>query len=214
MPFLIGVSGYKNSGKTTLCRKLAACLTSDGVTVGYIKRTHEPVLPTGINDTNSLAEWTGRTVLWGPDGFVLFCPQEKANIQEIAAESFAYRDIVIVEGGKHLPMPKIWVKDVRHEDEIPGIVARYDPTEDAEGIPCFGRGEEKDLAGFIKGLWIKSDPGPVELYADGRNVPVKKFVGEFIAGGIRGMLSTLKNPPGKREKLRIFVRPEEEADRS
>jgi len=28
------------------------------------------------------------------------------------------------------------------------------------------------------------------------------------------MLSTLKNPPGKKEKLRIFVRPEEEADRS
>ena len=214
MPFLIGVSGYKNSGKTTLCRELAACLNSEGVTVGYIKRTHEPVLPTGTNDTNLLSEGMDETVLCGPDGFVVFHPFGTENIKGIVAETFPDKDIVILEGGKHLPIPKIWVKDLQSKDEIPGIIARYDPSEEVEETPCFTRGEEKDLAKFIKELWVRSNPGPVELYADGRNVPVKKFVGEFIAGGIRGMLSTLKNPPGKREKLRIFVRPEEEADRS
>lgn len=206
MPCVIGVSGYKNSGKTTLCGRLAALLGRDGLSVGFLKRTHEPVLPQGENDTNSLADAAPGTVLWGPDGFIGYHRDGGANLQAILAAAFPGRDVVIVEGGKKLAMPKVWVGDLHSGDDIPGIIARYAPPLDVPGVPCFPAGEEERLAEFVKGLWRKADRGPVEIYAGDRNIPVKAFVGEFIAGGVRGMVSALKNPPSEEEGLRIYVR--------
>ncbi|MDR3076810.1 MAG: molybdopterin-guanine dinucleotide biosynthesis protein MobB, partial [Synergistaceae bacterium] len=36
---MIAVSGYKDSGKTTLCRAILSALSSRGLSVGYMKRT-------------------------------------------------------------------------------------------------------------------------------------------------------------------------------
>jgi molybdopterin-guanine dinucleotide biosynthesis protein B len=214
LPYVIGVSGYKNSGKTTLCAALAGVLARDGMTVGYLKHTHEPVLPPWKNDTSRLAKATSGTVLWGPDGFVGFHHDETAGLGDILSAAFPGKDMVIVEGGKHLSMPKIWAGDLKEEDGIQGVIARFDPPEALEGIPCFFPGDEEELAEFVKSLWRKAERGPVELYADNRNIPVKAFVGEFFAGGIRGMLSALKKAPGAAEALRIYVKPEKGADES
>ncbi|MGC9373035.1 MAG: molybdopterin-guanine dinucleotide biosynthesis protein B [Thermovirgaceae bacterium] len=214
MPYVIGVSGYKNSGKTSLCAALAAVLVRDGMTVGYLKHTHEPVVSPGKNDTSRLAEATSGTVLWGSDGFVGFHPDETVGLGDILSTAFPGRDMVIVEGGKRLAMPKIWAGDLKEEDGIQGVIARFNPPETVEGMPCFFPGDEEELAEFVKSLWRKAERGPVELYADNRNIPVKAFVGEFIAGGIRGMLSALKKQPGAAEALRIYVKPEKAADES
>jgi len=214
LPYVIGVSGYKNSGKTGLCADLARILTGDGLVVGYLKHTHEPVVSSEKNDTSRLAKATSGAVLWGPDGFVGFHPDETARLGDILSTAFPGRDMVIVEGGKHLGMPKIWAGDLKEEDGIQGVIARFNPPEIVEGMPCFFPGDEEELAEFVKSLWRKSEKGPVELYADNRNIPVKTFVGEFIAGGIRGMLSALKKPPGAAEALRIYVKPEKTVDES
>ncbi|MGC9489730.1 MAG: molybdopterin-guanine dinucleotide biosynthesis protein B [Thermovirgaceae bacterium] len=207
MPYIIGVSGYKNSGKTTLCGRLAELLAHDGLSVGYLKHTHEAVLPSGAKDTNRLSGVLSGAVLWGTDGFVEFHPDGAADLRGILSVAFAGRDIVIVEGGKHLAMPKIWLGNLKEEDAVCGIVARFDPPEAIKTMPCFFRGQEQKLADFVRSLWNKADRGPVELYADDRSIPVKAFVGEFIAGGIRGMLSALKKPPQAAEALRIYVKP-------
>jgi len=44
MKAILAVSGFKNSGKTTLCLKLASCLRQMGVRVGFVKHTHENVV--------------------------------------------------------------------------------------------------------------------------------------------------------------------------
>jgi len=214
LPYAIGVSGYKNSGKTTLCVRLAELLAHDGLSVGYLKHTHEAVLPSGVNDTNRLSGVISGAVLWGTDGFVGFHPGEAVDLREILSVAFPGRDIVIVEGGKHIAMPKIWVGNLKEEDAVHGIVARFEPPEALDTMPCFSRGQEKKLAEFVRSLWNKADRGPVELYADDRSIPVKAFVGEFIAGGIRGMLSALKKPPQAAEALRIYVKPGRGADGS
>lgn len=189
-------------------------LGRDGMTVGYLKHTHEPVFPPGTNDTSRLGKATSGTVLWGPDGFVGFHPDEAASLEDIISAAFPGRDMVIVEGGKHLAMPKIWAGELKEEEGVQGVIARFDPPEAVEGIPCFFPGGEAELAEFVKGLWVKAGRGPVELYAAKRNIPVKAFVGEFIAGGIRGMLSALKKPPKAAEGLRIYVKPQKGADQS
>jgi molybdopterin-guanine dinucleotide biosynthesis protein B len=214
VPYVIGISGYKNSGKTGLCAELARILTRDGLSVGYLKHTHEAVLPRGKNDTNTLKEVLSDTVLWGSDGFADFHSGENLDLKDILASVFPGRDIVIVEGGKHLPMPKIWAGRLDAEDEIPGVVGRFNPPEFLEEMPCFFPGDEEELGKFVMNLWRKAERGPVELYADNRNIPVKAFVGEFLAGGIRGMLSALKKPPTGEDSLRVYVKPEEKTHES
>ena len=41
---IVAVSGRKDSGKTTLCRKLIKELSDMGIRTGYIKRTAEDVI--------------------------------------------------------------------------------------------------------------------------------------------------------------------------
>ncbi|HCP07152.1 MAG TPA: molybdopterin-guanine dinucleotide biosynthesis protein MobB, partial [Synergistaceae bacterium] len=55
MPFIVAVSGFKNSGKTTLCRKLLPLLKDAGLDAAYVKRTHEEVLSPEGTDSGQLA---------------------------------------------------------------------------------------------------------------------------------------------------------------
>ena len=44
MILVVGVCGYKDSGKTTLCREILERLEARGVRTGFVKRTAERVL--------------------------------------------------------------------------------------------------------------------------------------------------------------------------
>lgn len=53
---IVAVSGSKDSGKTTLCRKLIKELSEMGIMTGYIKRTAEDVLSEKNTDTGSVSD--------------------------------------------------------------------------------------------------------------------------------------------------------------
>ena len=105
---IFAVSGYKNSGKTTLCQKLLIDLMGRGLKVGYLKRTHESVMPSADNDTGSIALKGVPALLAGSDG-VRFedVLSEEASPVGLARRYFPDADVVLVEGGKNLPLPKI-----------------------------------------------------------------------------------------------------------
>ena len=52
---IVAVSGNKDSGKTTLCRKLLNELEVLGIRTGYIKRTSEEVISENYTDTGSVS---------------------------------------------------------------------------------------------------------------------------------------------------------------
>lgn len=193
MPFILGVSGFKNSGKTTLCRKLVPLLEKEGIDVAYVKRTHENVLSPEGSDSGSLAAVSAPVALWGPDGFRIEERAVDLDPNLLAARFFQGKHLLLIEGGKNLNVPRIWVGNPSEiPEEVTGVVAFFDRDNPCERERHFASGQEMELASLIVAMVSKAETSPAEIYAEGRRVPVKSFVGEFIAGGLSGMLRSLK----------------------
>jgi molybdenum cofactor guanylyltransferase/molybdopterin-guanine dinucleotide biosynthesis protein MobB len=118
-PFVVGVAGWKNSGKTTLVARLVAELVGRGYRVSTVKHSH--------HDISGEAEGTdsARHRQAGAQEVALVSPHRWAVIGE--ARAIAWReepepplaavvahlapvDIVIVEGLKRAAIPKIEVR--------------------------------------------------------------------------------------------------------
>ncbi|HCD72311.1 MAG TPA: hypothetical protein DEQ04_07145 [Thermovirga lienii] len=205
LPFLIGVSGWKDSGKTTLCKKLVELLLARGWKVGFIKHTEKEVCPTSRSDSQILSDALGESVLWGKDGVVHVQKDKEVSLGKIVSRLYPGYDIVLLEGGKAMSLPKIWVKSSRPPEDVPGIVACYGEGLYEGAAPSFSFGQEEELAEFIEGI-LRKNVQRLEIYAESRKIPLKKFVGDFIEGAIRGMLSSLKQKPEDRENINIFIK--------
>ena len=205
MPFVIGIAGWKDSGKTTLCGKLVELLLLKGLKVGFIKHTEKSICPKENADSNTLCNVLGESVLWGEDGWAYTHKKAVSSLKEIVSRIYPGYDVVILEGGKRFPLPKIWVKSATPPEGVPGIIAYYGEGAQEETLPNFLPGQEKALADFIADMAGKSD-SRIEVYVNGKRFPIKKFVGEFIEGAIRGMFSSLKQRPEDAENINIFLR--------
>ncbi|HON34491.1 MAG TPA: molybdopterin-guanine dinucleotide biosynthesis protein MobB, partial [Synergistales bacterium] len=127
MPFILAVSGFKDSGKTTLCEKLMPLLRERGLDVGYVKRTHEEVLSPSGTDSGLLAQIAAPVALWGSDGLRVEDGRKDMDPGRLAALYFPGRHLLLIEGGKELTLPKIWVGDPESiPEEVVGVVAFYD----------------------------------------------------------------------------------------
>ncbi|MEA3507958.1 MAG: molybdopterin-guanine dinucleotide biosynthesis protein MobB [Synergistota bacterium] len=207
MPWVVAVSGFHNSGKTTLCRFLAEELRNRGLTVGYLKRTHENVCSSAGTDTGNLLADGCDTALWGADGVRVESKVSEFDLRTLAGVFFPGKDVLLLEGGKNLSAPKIWVGPAGENPEgVTGVIARYDRSAAGNGETLFGAGDERALADFLENLWKKAWTGPVELYSGEKRVPVKAFVGEFIEGALRGMMSALKGVTGIGGDVRVYLR--------
>jgi molybdopterin-guanine dinucleotide biosynthesis protein B len=193
MPYILGVSGFKNSGKTILCRKLVPLLEEGGIDVAYVKRTHENVVSPECSDSGSLSTVSAPVALWGADGFRIEERTESLDPYALAARFFQGKHLLLLEGGKNLNIPKVWVgSPTEVPEEVTGIVAFYDRDNPCERERHYASGQEEELASFIVSLVSRAEASPAEVYAGGRRIPVKFFVGDFIAGGLSGMLRALK----------------------
>lgn len=213
MPFILAVSGFKNSGKTTLCRRLLALLLEEGVDAAYAKHTHENVLSRGSSDTGILLEVTPRSALWGPDGVRMEEADEKMDASTFAARFFPGRELLIIEGGKSFPVPRIWVgSPLEIPEEVVGVVAFYDRDNPCAKERRFAAGEEKELAAFVASMVRSAEASPAEIYCGNKRIPAKQFVGNFIAGAIIGMLGALKGDVDIRRGIEIYLRPGSRAE--
>ena len=95
---IFAVSGFKNSGKTTLCMKLLEELGRLGVRTGYIKRTADEALSPRAADTGRAAGLGVSSALWGSDGLRIESPAAGVTPEYIVSRYFPDADIVIVEG--------------------------------------------------------------------------------------------------------------------
>ena len=207
MAVIIAVSGYKKSGKTTLCRKLLSELRGLGVRTGYIKRTADEALSGQGTDTGSAAEMGFDSVLWGSDGLRFEAPLAgDAAPQAIAARYFPTAELLILEGGKELDLPKIWVRS--KDEEIPdfkGIFIVYDRTASGAGDKIYGAGSERELAIRLSQLVRGQAYRSAQVYVDGKPLPMKDFVADFVRGGILGMLSSLKGGENCGKSVQVYL---------
>lgn len=198
---IFAVSGFKNSGKTTLCMKLIAALQEKGLRVGYVKRTSEAAVELGENDTSYALKKNVRTALWGSNGLsVTECAP--VTTEHIISSYFPDMDIVILEGGKYLNIPKIWVKSSTPKpDDVTAVFASYDRNAPDE------EKQIKQLAEKIAGT-VLSAAGTrrrsTKIFIGDKLLPIKDFIADFVRGSIIGMLASLKGTDTER-KIHIFI---------
>ena len=126
---VIGVVGWKNNGKTTLVVRLVEPLTAQGLRVSTVKHAHHSV----DLDQPGKDSWRHREA--GAAEVVLATARRWALIHELRQEDeppleellakMAAVDLVIVEGFKRFPHPKI---EVHRKERGTPLLARDDPS--------------------------------------------------------------------------------------
>jgi molybdopterin-guanine dinucleotide biosynthesis protein B len=207
---IIAVSGYKKSGKSVLCRKLLAGLAARGFNAGYVKRSSDEVGSPPDTDSGAARAMGFGTVVWGRDCLRYETPlkPEGDDPYEIAGKFFPEADVVILEGGKDLRLPKIWVlKEGETPPEGGGVFAVYDRFGPGDGASLFGESETERLADAIAEK-IRNGFRSARVFIGDAEIPMKDFVADFVSGGVRGMLGALKKTGGVDEsrRVRLYVK--------
>ncbi len=128
-PFVFGVVGWKNAGKTTLVERLVCRLVTLGFSVSTVKHTHHDLDPNdGATDSGRHAAAGARQTAvvspcrWRLDGVTRGEPEPP--LADVLA-ALRPVDLVIVEGYKAAPIPKI---------EVRGAGAGGPPLADRDGM--------------------------------------------------------------------------------
>lgn len=160
IPPVIGIAGWKNSGKTTLAVRLIEEFTRRGLKVASIKHTHHG-LCVDDRDTDSASHrragaW--QVIVVGPHAWAIDeklqstpPPSLKDSLARLTPS-----DLVIVEGYKSATIPKIEVRRAAQTDRRP--LAATDPDiiavaadHDTHGgpLPLFALDDIAAIADFI-----------------------------------------------------------------
>lgn len=211
MPLVVAVSGYKDSGKTTLCVRILEELAKLGVRTGYIKRTENlSVCGRDAVDSGAARERGVDAMLWARDGLMLESSlSPDVTVDVIVSRYFPGAEIVVLEGGKDLNLPKIWVCSEKDEetDDYPGVFARYDYrlTGGKADSGVFGAGSETKIAALLASLVREDAYRSASVYIGDRPLPMKDFVADFVRGGVLGMLTSLKGADIDSD-VRIYIK--------
>ena len=198
---IICIVGASDSGKTTFLEKLIPMIRDRGYRVGTIKHdTHGFEMDREGKDT-----WRHR--LAGAQTIAISSPNQAASIrgtteelslEELVARYFWREDIILTEGYKRSTYPKIEVFRSAIEqqpicnlkDNLIALVT--DDITDLE-VPSFKFDEVSRLTDFIEQRFLKDRKKQrILVNLDGKKLPMKDFVQDFLIGGIVGMLSTLR----------------------
>jgi molybdopterin-guanine dinucleotide biosynthesis protein B len=159
-PPVFGITGWKNSGKTTLVAGLVTELRGRGLKVGVIKHAHHAfdidhpgrdshtIREAGANEVAVVSGRRWALIHELRDG------EPEPSLKEMLPR-LATNDLVVVEGFKSSAHPKLEVRsaeaaDIRPMDEIaPNIVAIATDTPAEDVREQFRRDDTAGIADFI-----------------------------------------------------------------
>lgn len=158
---VFGITGWKNSGKTTLTEKLVCELTARGWRVSTIKHAHHGFDIDREGADSFRHRQAGATEVAIVSGQRWALMHELRNEAEPVLETILARmacaDIVLVEGYKREPHQKIETRRLEASDTSPlsandpNIVAvAADHAQPQETLPVFDLDDTKSIADFIE----------------------------------------------------------------
>lgn len=213
IPPIIPFVGKSGSGKTTFLEKLVAALVDRGRRVGVVKHdVHGFELDQPGKDTYRLRQAGAvRVAISAPRQFALLGEvEEELELPDLAARYLADVDIVLAEGYKRSPLKKVEVCRAARSRELlcapEELLAVVSDLPLQLPCPVFGLDDVAGVAGLLEELLAGPAPSPaagVSLRVDGREVPLKPFIQEVLAGAVRGMLTGLRDADGQEVELRI-----------
>lgn len=159
IPPVFGVTGWKNSGKTTLMAALISELTRRGLAVSVIKHAHASFdIDHEGRDSFKLREAGARQVaLSSPKRFALMRElEEEMSFEEVLA-CVGPCDLVLIEGFKPEAFPKIEIRreGARSREALAGTfpeivaIASDRPEIETDGLPLFQLDDIGGIADFI-----------------------------------------------------------------
>ncbi|MCC6983143.1 MAG: molybdopterin-guanine dinucleotide biosynthesis protein B [Bauldia sp.] len=179
LPQVLGVAGWKNSGKTTLISRLIPALRARGISVSTVKHVHHAI------DLDQPGKDTFVHREAGAVDVVMFSRSRWAILHERREDAteppdladilrrLSPVDLVLVEGFKSIPMKRI---EIRSGEDPPPLHANGDADTVAlvsdgaplPGTPSFRRDEVGALADFIGGL-VRAGALEMGAWPDPRN---------------------------------------------
>ncbi len=123
---VVAVCGFKNSGKTTLIEGLVPILRDEGLAVAVIKHdTHGLQIDHEGKDSDRLFRSGADVLVRGPnESLTRLHSWSDCGLDRSLAALLENHDLVLVEGHKEMPLPKIWLHGSDKER----------PPEDVAGI--------------------------------------------------------------------------------
>jgi len=211
---VVSIVGSSGSGKTTLLEKVIAQLKKRGWRVAVLKHDAH-----GFDiDHEGKDSWRHKKA--GAATVALSSPDKFAVIKDVGSEWPPERiiasyltdaDIVITEGYKKGPFPKIEVVRAAHSKrpvaaKDPLLLAYASDVALKTTVPIFGIDDYKGVARFIeKEVLKKARPATISLVVDGSPVPLKPFIEALLREAVVGMTRSLKGCEDAKE-VEIKVR--------
>jgi len=155
---VVSFVGRSNSGKTTLLEKLIVLLRQRGYRVGVVKHTLRENVETDIPGTDTHRMWDAgaeHVAFVTPDRIVHTQRYAQAPTLDLALAGIHDVDIVIAEGFKRGPFPKIEVtRAARDPNLIPDVDGRIACVTDVPDLECavprFAFDDVVGLADFVE----------------------------------------------------------------
>ncbi|MBA8842936.1 molybdopterin-guanine dinucleotide biosynthesis protein B [Brucella ciceri] len=159
---LFGITGWKNSGKTTMTERLVTCLTARGYRIATIKHAHHnfDIDHEGTDSWRHRKAGAAEVAIVSSQRYAIMhenLGEEEPSLREIAAK-LAPCDLVLVEGYKRETHKKI---ELRRQGSHHGpALSRDDPTivaiasdqpQPGEAAPVFDINDIEKIADFIEG---------------------------------------------------------------
>jgi molybdopterin-guanine dinucleotide biosynthesis adapter protein len=211
---IICIVGASNSGKTTFLEKLIPEIRRRGYRIGTLKHdVHSFEMDREGKDT-----WRHRKA--GAHTIAIASPLMLATVREMAEEMpleqiagrfFWDEDILLTEGYKKSHFPKIEVfRSVIEAQPICGphdnLVAMVTEDPVAIDVPLYRFDDVTGVADLIEERYLKGrKKHRLTVYVDGKQLPMKEFVQDFVISGTVGMLSSLRGWKAPR-KIDIQIR--------
>jgi molybdopterin-guanine dinucleotide biosynthesis protein B len=152
--FVVGITGWKNAGKTTLAERLVAEFVRRGWSVATVKHAHHAAdidKPETDSFRHRAAGATEVALVTGAR-YAIMREQQEAPLVDVLAR-LAPADLVLVEGFKREPHPKLEVRGegaepmAGREHNIVAVVADTQPSD--RTLPWFRRDDIVAIADFI-----------------------------------------------------------------
>ena len=159
-PRIFGIAGWKNSGKTTLAVRLIAEFTARGYRVSSIKHAHHAFqIDDGETDSaRHRRAGSGQVAIVSSQRWAIVTELHKAPEPDFAdvVASLAPCDLVVVEGYKSHPIPKIEARRTAARERRPlsredrnVIAIAADHAVEGETIPVFALDDITAIADFV-----------------------------------------------------------------
>lgn len=212
MPFIVSIVGKSDSGKTTLLEALIKVLKQRGRRIAVIKHAADDFeLDTPNKDSWRFSQAGSEVSAISSKGklAVVRRLENAPNPQELAQYAGADCDLVLTEGFKQHPYPKIEIirgdqgsKLVSPPEQLLAIVT--DKPLDIN-VPQFTREAVTEIADLIEQRYLASTENSIDLYVDSTYIPLDKAGKNLLLRTLVAIVSGLKKTD-RLPRLSIFMR--------